>query len=580
MKLNNLSLKTKFIMLFFCCVLLPIGCLNMIVYFYARKNIENDHDMNARTVSLQVGDYYSKLLTSADDILQYMYSSEDIYTFFNTEYENGADYYKAYLLFSENIRLSYTMAANNIKTLTFCAANETIVEGGCCARLSSVRNEQWYRQFISNGCERTVYNDRDSISVIYKLDYLEASPELVLKLELDKELFSAYIAKSKLNYNIYLFYKDSFVLGNGSYAASPAEAGSANGGTAYTNSFNEDWELVLVADSTFRILGMDGDPWIILVMALNLVLPIIVLFIIEKSITQRLIYFRNEIDRQELTEQKQDAKYSLQPLAGDFGKDEIGKLIYHHNSMVERIQLLMNDIIKKNKEKSALELSRKQAELNALLSQVNPHFIYNTLESICMKSLIKGETETCEMIRNISMLMREMSSWKEDSKRLCEEIDFARRYLVLQQYRFGEKLSYEITLDEDCENCIIPKMTVSTFVENACVHGICDSYSNGTVYIKAHKRLDDLVIIIKDTGNGIGEEQLEKLHRLLSEAEVELLYKTTETGVLNAYLRLKMYFGERLHFSIDSAENSGTEITILINRPDLYDGKEKTENNA
>lgn len=117
-------------------------------------------------------------------------------------------------------------------------------------------------------------------------------------------------------------------------------------------------------------------------------------------------------------------------------------------------------------------MERQNAELLALHSQINPHFLFNALESIRMHSLLKNEYETADMVEKLALMQRQYVEWGNDSVEIRREMGFVRAYLGLQKYRFGERLSYSLEVEEDCLDIKIPKMTVVTFVENACVHGI------------------------------------------------------------------------------------------------------------
>lgn len=144
----------------------------------------------------------------------------------------------------------------------------------------------------------------------------------------------------------------------------------------------------------------------------------------------------------------------------------------NYNRMVRRVNSLIQTIyIAKMKEQEML-VARQNAELLALHSQINPHFLFNALESIRMHSILKNEYETAEMVERLALLQRQYLEWGNDFVKIKVEMEFVEAYLDLQKYRFGDRLNYELDIDENCENCRIPKLTVVTFVENACVHGI------------------------------------------------------------------------------------------------------------
>ncbi len=140
--------------------------------------------------------------------------------------------------------------------------------------------------------------------------------------------------------------------------------------------------------------------------------------------------------------------------------------------MVARTNELIQIVYKNKIKEQEMLVERQNAELLALHSQINPHFLFNALESIRMHSLLKNEYETADMVEKLALMQRQYVEWGNDSVEIRREMEFVRAYLGLQKYRFGERLSYSLEVEEDCLDIKIPKMTVVTFVENACVHGI------------------------------------------------------------------------------------------------------------
>nr|WP_243159389.1 histidine kinase [Clostridium sp. SM-530-WT-3G] len=215
-------------------------------------------------------------------------------------------------------------------------------------------------------------------------------------------------------------------------------------------------------------------------------------------------------------------------------------------------------------EKKTLQLSKNQAELRALQSQVNPHFLFNILESIRMRSLIKSEDETAEIIEKLALLLRTTINWGDDHITIEDEINFVDSYLKIQQYRFGEKLSYEFKIDESSKNIKIPKLTILSLVENSCVHGIEGIARNGNVYVNTYLEENYLIIKVFDTGCGMDKEQLQSIRRKIKHGESEIYKNNKSLGLLNAYMRMQKYCNNTMEFYITSVLNKGTDIVIKI----------------
>ncbi len=310
----------------------------------------------------------------------------------------------------------------------------------------------------------------------------------------------------------------------------------------------------------FDYLGAPDIQYLIILAVINLILPILIIILTRTSILRRIGLLQHHLEYVSLE------NYEL--IEDNDSNDEITDLVVHYNNMVKKIEEQYFQIYRKNEETRLLELSTKQAELNALLSQVNPHFLYNTLECIYMRSIIKGEKETAAIILKLSQLMRSMSRWNQDKVSIKQEIDFVSKYFSKQKYRFGDELSYEINADESCLDFEIPKLSIVSFAENACVHGIEKSTEKGAVKIDVIKQGDKIIIIIGDNGNGISAEKLEELNTTLGSADINSLKNARGTGILNAYIRLKTSFeSSGFDFDISSEAGKGTTVTITINQP-------------
>jgi two-component system sensor histidine kinase YesM len=154
------------------------------------------------------------------------------------------------------------------------------------------------------------------------------------------------------------------------------------------------------------------------------------------------------------------------------GKDEIGGLIRTFNLMTEKIGDLIHDVYKLELQKKNLELEQVRAELNYLQSQVNPHFLFNTLNAILIVSKKYKYDQVIDILRNLSMLMRRLLGTKNDLIPIEEEMSFVEMYLQIEKFRFQDRFHYEMDVDPRALACRIPKMSIQSLVENSCKHGL------------------------------------------------------------------------------------------------------------
>ncbi|MGD1821221.1 MAG: sensor histidine kinase [Pleomorphochaeta sp.] len=225
-------------------------------------------------------------------------------------------------------------------------------------------------------------------------------------------------------------------------------------------------------------------------------------------------------------------------------------------------QILDSDIL--------MSVSKRQAQYLALQNQINPHFLYNTLEGIRSEALIAGNNSISSMCEALATFFRYTISHVQNLVSLSQELENTKNYFYIQQFRFGERLSMNVIFNDDCEDeavrIKIPKLTLQPIVENAIVHGLERKKDNAILNIYISLLKSRLLINVKDNGIGMHEEALKKLRdALLLEHSDELDNK--EAGgiaLINVNNRIKILFGERYGLEINSTENVGTDVLISL----------------
>lgn len=219
-----------------------------------------------------------------------------------------------------------------------------------------------------------------------------------------------------------------------------------------------------------------------------------------------------------------------------------------------------------------LSLSKKQAEYLALQNQINPHFLYNTLEGIRSEAIIAGMDSVAEMTEALATFFRYTISRVDHLVTLEDELANIENYYVIQQYRFGERLSLSIEYEEDAEmealSCRIPKLTLQPIVENSIYHGLEEKIGKGSLKIRVTRMKERLLITISDDGVGMEKEQVEELNRRMSRAPMEdVQVKHEKKGgiaVVNVNNRIKLLFGEEYGLYFYSTKGIGTDVEITL----------------
>lgn len=241
-------------------------------------------------------------------------------------------------------------------------------------------------------------------------------------------------------------------------------------------------------------------------------------------------------------------------------QDEIGKLSEQFNQMVEEINRLVNEVYLSS-------LREREAELAALQSQINPHFIYNTLESINMMAIRSGNYDVSDMVSSLGKLMRYTVAREDGHVTLKQEMVSLESYVRIQKIRLGERLQVYMDVEESLTDQRIPKLLLQPLLENAMAHGIEHQEQGGTIWLTALCQEGVMHISVRDNGKGMSGQSLTRLlaslrtpmqqHEMTGNAH-------NGTALRNISQRLTLLFGEEYGLTIVSRPNQGTEITMKI----------------
>lgn len=261
---------------------------------------------------------------------------------------------------------------------------------------------------------------------------------------------------------------------------------------------------------------------------------------------------------------KRTSKAMQQFAEGDFSvrlpegrRDEIGAMNSVFNQTIEKIEQLIKQVVE-------METVNKDIEFQALQAQINPHFLYNVLDTINWMARKKGEDNICRMVTSISSLMRASISNKRSIVYIREEIKYVQDYLYIQETRYGDKFTSYIEVDERLNELEIPKMTIQTLVENAVVHGVENATWDCFLYVSGEITDGMAVFTVKDDGVGMSQEQLEKLMGTEEEPDHEAERTHTHLGVYAVRKRLDYVYQNKARMSIISEPGKGTQVILEI----------------
>jgi two-component system sensor histidine kinase YesM len=320
------------------------------------------------------------------------------------------------------------------------------------------------------------------------------------------------------------------------------------------------WHTFIIQSKRLLLQELDQIALVTLaVMALCLVLSVIILWYASSILTEPL---------------KKLVKSMRRLQTGDFtqrvhlvGNDEIGQVGHGYDNMVQHIKELIDNVY-------ASELKQKQAELKTLQAQIHPHFLYNTLDTICWTAQKRGQKDIANMVYSLSQVFRLSLSDGKDFISLEQELELVKNYLILQQIRFQSRFTFEIETEPEILEVQIPKLLLQPLVENAVIHGIEPYQGTGFIKINAMYQDDGIQIKIMDNGSGIPPKQLQTIQKfILKQGLEENKFKQFADhdspfgfALYNIKERLALAYGNRADFNLKSSVGKGTIVSLFIPR--------------
>lgn len=285
---------------------------------------------------------------------------------------------------------------------------------------------------------------------------------------------------------------------------------------------------------------------------------------------RELVFASERVSNRDFTysEGKKTNIYELDILSEAFSS-MISNIKNHINSLNEKAELerkIRDDEMRFLKYENALKLS----QLKVLQSQINPHFLFNTLNCINQTAIKENASDTEKLIKSVSGILRYSLSMMNRNATLEEEVNVVKQYMYIQQLRYGDRIKFTLNIDADLTKVKVPGMTLQPFVENAFIHGIEPKEDGGAINIDIYEEEDYYTVLIEDNGCGMEEETLNKITS--EDINEKHTGHTTGMGIKSVVERLELMYENKKIFEIRSQKDVGTKIylKIPIKEPDKY----------
>lgn len=586
------TIQLKLLSMYVIVLLIPIVLVGYYLSIELRENLietkTKEIEQNTEKIESDLFEAMSNVILISD----WLYQDQELRSILETEYTSDYDIfrdYQNYEMFSDYLKY-YDELAN----IRFFVENETLRSSlGLFPTTEEIEKEEWYQIAVEKKGRFTWEFMKDPITqqtLLYLTRSVYDGNQFlgVLTVAMSKQKISSILSNSTspvfitlndetpiFNYpkteNIMVSYEpyESIVkLKKVSDENSITAQEEVNNGPVNLNI--RKIEIPKILNSQMKVIGLVPTNTILAEanqVLSNAYLVVAIVFAITLLLLYTFIWrFNERILR------LQDAMTKV--AHGDFsipstieGTDEITDVYEQLYLTMESLQQLIENNYSHQLSKQNWEIQKKESEFKLLASQINPHFLYNTLEMIRMKALRNSDREVAEIVKILSKLMRKALERNHDEQSLTDELKFIEMYLQIQKLRFGERISYTITKEFDEDYSILP-MVLQPLVENSFVHGIEPKAGKGEIRIAASKSDEDLILLIQDNGIGISEEKLKNLQEMLIEAK-----DSDRIGLSNVNLRIKQYYGPDHGVRIDSKENEGTTITITLPLKEIKENK-------
>lgn len=307
--------------------------------------------------------------------------------------------------------------------------------------------------------------------------------------------------------------------------------------------YSENLDMILICEYPVSLTWKKQMPMVYMMSAIIALLAVFFCIygymekrIITQPINEMAVYF------------KKMENGTFEKMKSPGRKDEVGQLQLAYNSMIDRVQKLTSKVL-------AVELEKKEAEFQALSAYINPHFLYNTLDSIHWKAILNRDTDVAEQILALSDVYRYILSRGTETVTFREEYEFEKKYFYLMKMRFDDRISYELQFAPEVYDIALPKLLMQPLIENAIVHGLEPTVEGGTVTVQVTLKGGELSITVSDDGVGF-DRSVD-----LSCNEIEEVVHSF--ALTNINRRLSLYFEEYL-FRIISEPQKGCKVMICI----------------
>ncbi|MDQ8734566.1 histidine kinase [Paenibacillus sp. LHD-38] len=538
-KFNDIRFRNKLLLSHLIIALIPIILLGLISFIQSYRTQIKELKSEAASSLNQISNILDYKINRYNTLCEFMVLNREFSNVFINNYEEN--YFDMYLDFRDKVdpMISHIkLMDDDIEEITFYTSGDLLGIRENILPLSELKNKPWYDGF--RGRQWVVYDG--SVYLVQELiSNFKDSNFMVISINYDS-IFSDLDKLSEYIFVNIVNDKEQIVFSEKKPEQLSAPAALSDYPLKISGNLkNIEWTIhYYLSNANAYINAFAIFKITVFVILLSLIITFFLIYIFSNNFTRRIIHLKNKVDKVE--------QNNLDVIIQSASKDEFGGLTNGIGKMLERINSLIFQVYQ-------AEIAKKESDYNKLISQINPHFLYNTLSFIHWRALKKKDIETSYMVTTLAKFYRSTLNKGRNMVTIENEIKHIQAYLDLQYIMNDGTFEVDYRIDESILNLSIIHFILQPIVENAIIHGFAEPNSQGNqIIISVYPENEEIKMIVSDNGAGMSLQQQKQ----------QLTADNGGCGVRNVNDRIKLYYGNEYGMEIESEPNRGTTVTLTI----------------
>ncbi|OOM82461.1 sensor histidine kinase YpdA [Clostridium puniceum] len=582
--INNVKIRNKLILTYLIVTIATVSIVGTYLTTQMTTIVVNRAVDEAENNSKTIQHRLEEILNLTTKVSDMIYGDENLNSILTRNYTSYNEVIETYYNYS--VLKNYLKYYREFSSITVYVENPTLLPNTEFLMVSdTIRNEDWYKKAIANSGKiawrytKDEFTNLEYLSLVRCIKDNRGKQTGVLVISINPSILKGLIDTDPSNNMILLdgqtiSSKNKYEIDEKQLTKYIIKKSQKDDINVFKTEFNKQESYMILnsfkidktLENNFKILIIVPINQItnqtnkvttnsIVVILITIIFALFIIIYFSKTISERVDILRREMHR---------------VVNGDFyivsrieGSDEIGQLYQDLKTMIKSIKQLIEEVYIEKIQKEQLRASQKEAEFKMLANQINPHFLYNTLETIRMKAFCNGDKEIADIVKKLGKIMRRNLEVSGKSVSLKSELDLIESYLQIQAMRFEGMVKYELNIESSVnqdEYEILP-LLLQPVVENAFVHGLEEKREKGTIIIDILEKDECLIIKINDNGVGLEPKKLEKINKKLVLSEEN---NGKSIGMINVNQRIKIRYGKQYGLNIESEFGKGTTVTLSL----------------